>query len=191
MEYSGIFNAYDPDDDSLIFSIISMPTNGIVNIIDEESGTYIYNPEIGFSGIDSFTFNASDGELASNEAIVKLIVSEPVNNPPVAIDSTFEIVTGTQLNSIFLGNDPDNDPLTFSITDQPNYGSANVIDQSTGSFQYTPDSEYVGIDNFTFNISDGELISNEATITIIISDIPGTIQGTVTNAINGSLAFQM
>ena len=187
MEYSGIFNAYDPDDDSLTFSIISLPTNGIVNIIDEKSGTYIYNPEIGFSGIDSFTFNASDGELASNEAIVTLIVSEPVNNPPVAIDSTFEIITGTQLNSIFPGNDPDNDPLTFSITNQPNYGFANVIDQSTGSFQYIPDSEYVGIDNFTFTISDGELISNEATITIIISDIPGTIQGTVTNAINGSL----
>ena len=102
MEYSGIFNAYDPDDDSLTFSIISLPTNGIVNIIDEESGTYTYNPEIGFSGIDSFTFNASDGELVSNEAIVTLIVSEPVNNPPVAIDSTFEIITGTQLNSIFL-----------------------------------------------------------------------------------------
>ena len=187
MEYSGIFNAYDPDDDSLIFSIISMPTNGIVNIIDQESGTYIYNPEIGFSGIDSFTFNASDGELASNEAIVTLIVSEPVNNPPVAIDSTFEIITGSQLNSIFPGYDPDNDPLTFSITNQPNYGFVNIIDQSTGNFQYIPDSEYVGIDNFTFTISDGELMSNEATITIIISDIPGIIHGTVTNAINGSL----
>ena len=70
VEYSGIFNAYDPDDDSLTFSIISLPTNGIVNIIDEKSGTYTYNPEIGFSGIDSFTFNASDGELVSNEAIV-------------------------------------------------------------------------------------------------------------------------
>ena len=70
MEYSGIFNAYDPDDDSLTFSIISLPINGIVNIIDEESGTYSYSPEIGFSGIDSFTFNASDGELVSNEAIV-------------------------------------------------------------------------------------------------------------------------
>ena len=30
-------------------------------------------------------------------------------------------------------------------------------------------------------------MSNEATITIIINDIPGIIQGTVTNAINGSL----
>ena len=39
-----------------------------------------------------------------------MIVSEPVNNPPVAIDSTFEIITGTQLNSIFPSNDPDNDP---------------------------------------------------------------------------------
>ena len=33
-----------------------------------------------------------------------------------SIDSTFEIITGTQLNSILSGNDPDNDPLTFSIT---------------------------------------------------------------------------
>ena len=63
--------ASDPDGDSLNYSITLSPEHGNVSC----SGiNCTYTPEAGWSGTDSFTYIANDGELDSNEAAVVITV---------------------------------------------------------------------------------------------------------------------
>ena len=65
-------SAIDIDEDELVYSIVSDPSHGTISI-DGDQATYIADDS--YSGSDSFTFIASDGELNSNEAVVSIDVT--------------------------------------------------------------------------------------------------------------------
>jgi RHS repeat-associated protein len=67
-----------------------------------------------------------------------------------------------------LANDTDeeNDPLKALLTASPAHGTLKFF--SDGSFEYTPDQNYVGQDTFQYRISDGELLSGPVTVTFTI-----------------------
>ncbi|MCB0178821.1 MAG: tandem-95 repeat protein [Anaerolineae bacterium] len=68
--------ADDADDDPLSYAVVDEPTNGAL------SGTppnLTYTPNSGYTGPDSFTFQANDGTVNSNIATINIaITSEPV-----------------------------------------------------------------------------------------------------------------
>lgn len=57
---SGTLSAYDPDGDELIFEVVSYPQNGALTLVDKSQGTYIYKPQSGYAGSDSFSYVARD-----------------------------------------------------------------------------------------------------------------------------------
>ena len=57
-------NDTDADGDQLSIAGTSNPTNG--QIVVNANGTITYTPRSGFSGLDSFSYRVSDGELVSN-----------------------------------------------------------------------------------------------------------------------------
>ncbi len=77
MPTAGRLAAYDADGDELFFSIVSYPRHGSVLLIDRASGSYIYMPNDGFSGRDSFSYTVRDewGNRAENSATVSVTVS--------------------------------------------------------------------------------------------------------------------
>lgn len=72
--------ASDPDagPNPLSYHIVSHPSRGILSLVTGNEVTY--TPYSGYSGPDSFSFRASDGESDSNVAEVSITVSPPV--PP-------------------------------------------------------------------------------------------------------------
>ena len=79
-----------------------------------------------------------------------------INFPPIArpdLDSTSK---NTSKNIDVKANDEDCDDatpsLTVTLTVQPSHGSATV---AAGVVQYTPANNYVGVDSFTYSLSDG------------------------------------
>jgi hypothetical protein len=80
-------SATDPETCELDFTLTSAPTNGTLGALTDEpcsatnpnsdSATVTYTPDAGFTGTDSFSFKASDGELDSNRATVTITVTEP------------------------------------------------------------------------------------------------------------------
>ncbi len=60
MTAHGTLSAYDPDGDRLTFEIVSYPQNGSVQLTDRAAGSYIYTPDSGYVGNDSFTYVARD-----------------------------------------------------------------------------------------------------------------------------------
>jgi hypothetical protein len=63
--------ATDPDGDPLTFAIVIEPEHGTLEC---EGSLCTYTPNAGWSGTDSFTYIANDGELDSNEATVEITV---------------------------------------------------------------------------------------------------------------------
>jgi VCBS repeat-containing protein len=90
------------------------------------------------------------------------------NTAPVALTSTIQVGAGQTFSGQLLATDADNDTLTFSIGLEPEHGTV-VVDES-GTFQYTPDQGFQGIDTFTFFANDGQLISNQATVTVLVGN---------------------
>lgn len=64
--------ASDSDGDVLKYSVVAGPAHGTLTRTAE--GVYVYVPQAGFRGADSFTFSASDGNNTSNTATVHLSV---------------------------------------------------------------------------------------------------------------------
>ncbi len=56
----GSLSAYDPDGDTVRFEIVSYPQNGSVKLTDATLGTYVYKPNSGYVGNDSFSYVARD-----------------------------------------------------------------------------------------------------------------------------------
>ncbi|HPN06829.1 MAG TPA: VCBS domain-containing protein [Hyphomonadaceae bacterium] len=69
---SGKLAASDIDGDALLFSIQTTPQHGIALL--QADGAYVYTPDAGYSGSDSFTFSVSDG-LAATMGTVSIDVA--------------------------------------------------------------------------------------------------------------------
>ncbi|MDT0687253.1 Ig-like domain-containing protein [Autumnicola psychrophila] len=167
-------NDTDPEGDELTAAIATQPENGTVTL--NSDGSFIYTPDSGYFGEDTFTYVANDGNLDSNEATVTITVNEvtPPNTAPFANDDEYDTNQDESLTIPapgVLGNDsdPEGDELTAAIATQPENGTITL--NSDGSFIYTPDSGYFGEDTFTYIANDGNLDSNEATVTITVNEV--------------------
>jgi VCBS repeat-containing protein len=164
-------NDTDPDYETLTALLVDSVSNGTLTF--KSNGSFIYNPENGFNGEDSFTYRAYDGTVVSNIATVSINVT-PVNDPPVAYADYY--ITNEDITLIISENgildndtDPENDILTASLVTNVTNGILNLY--SNGTFEYTPNTNYFGSDQFTYRAFDGLEYSNSATVTITINPI--------------------
>lgn len=71
-------NDSDPDGDALTAHLVSGASNGSLTL--NLDGSFAYTPDAGFSGNDSFTYLASDGQADSNIAAVQITVRPSGND---------------------------------------------------------------------------------------------------------------
>jgi len=164
-------NDNDPDGDALAAVLATESSHGSVTLGTD--GSFTYTPDSGFSGTDTFTYRASDGDLDSKVATVTITVT-PVNEVPAAVDDTYATDEAVALSVNapgVLGNDddPDGDTLTAVLVDGASHGTLTL--NPDGSFVYTPDANFAGTDSFTYRASDGELESATATVTITVTAV--------------------
>jgi peptidoglycan/xylan/chitin deacetylase (PgdA/CDA1 family) len=165
-------NDTDIDGDALSAVLESGPSHGLLTL--NAAGTFVYSPAAGFIGVDSFTYRASDGELASDPATVTITVT-PVNYAPVAVDDHYEVDEDRVLTILaatgVLSNDTDSDDdvLTASLVDGPEHGTLSL--NPSGAFVYTPAADFNGQDSFTYRAYDGQAYSAPANVTITIHEV--------------------
>jgi len=78
-------NDSDPDGNGLTAQLVSQPTHGAVTL--NADGSFVYTPNLGYSGGDGFTYVARDGTTASTPATVAITVA--------AATDTVTILTAT------------------------------------------------------------------------------------------------
>ncbi len=72
-------NDYDTDGQSLVAILVSGPSHGTLVLKDD--GSFQYKPDDAYSGIDTFTYVANDGDLSSLPAVVTITVGFPDATP--------------------------------------------------------------------------------------------------------------
>jgi len=107
-----------------------------------------------------------DGESAEQTFSVSVI---PLSNQaPIAVNQNATGNEDTSLAIILSATDIDGDVLTYTVIQQPANGSISGV---TPNLAYIPDSNFNGVDSFTFTANDGALDSNTATVSIAVSAI--------------------
>lgn len=157
--------------------LISAGTNVSVTVIDPVSngqltllpnGTFEYLPNPGFTGVDVFEYEICETSPGVNcdTAECTLIVFENI----IAVNDTVDLNINETAPVNLLANDtfPNILDITIIILAQPNDGDLTV--NPTGSFDYTPDYNFLGEDEFTYVIcSTVTTICDTATVTLNVT----------------------
>lgn len=205
-------NDSDPDGDDLTVNTtpVAGPNHGTVDI--NPDGTFTYTPDPGFVGEDSFDYEVCDNgtpSICTTATVTVNVVADDGENTTYAND---DANTG-MLNETLAGNvldndtDPQGDVQSLSSAKDSN-GNALVVDGSTantlpnggtiilnsdGSYTYTPANAYVGNEQITYVVSDGNGATDTATLylttlkentLIAINDINQTPEG---QAVSGNV----
>ncbi|RPI54861.1 MAG: tandem-95 repeat protein [Acidobacteria bacterium] len=158
-------NDTDVDGDNVSALEVTAPAHGTLAL--NPSGSFIYTPAANYSGKDVFTYRVNDGTASSDVATVLLTVN-PVNDAPVASNSTLTANEGSAANGSLAATDIDGPALTFTIVSNGTKGTATITNGVLGTFTYTPAANAIGPDAFTFKASDGSRDSNVATVSVTI-----------------------
>lgn len=166
-------NDSDPDGDVLTVLAGSLITEAGGSVSLGVDGSFIYNAANGFSGVDSFTYEVTDGQGGSATARVSLAVAPPPNAAPLAADDSFDAVNGQVLTGDVLLNDSDPDGDALSVmagvftTDAG--GTASV--GADGVFTYSAAQGFTGSDGFTYTVTDGASV-DVGRVSISVSAAP-------------------
>ncbi len=167
-------NDTDADGDPLSAVLVSGPSHGTLSL--GSGGGFTYTPTPGYTGIDSFTYRASDGAAQSNLATVNITVTPSGSSgAPTATDDTYTLEEDAPLTVPTPGvlandSDPQNDSLTAVLVTDPSHGTLRL--NSNGSFTYVPDLNYNGPDRFTYKASDGTNVGNTVSVSLMINSSP-------------------
>ncbi|WP_321313964.1 Ig-like domain-containing protein [Halarcobacter sp.] len=158
------WNAVDVD--GSIYSTEASSQNGTTIIND--NGTLTYTPALNFYGTDRITFTATDNSGDVGFGYCDVTINE-VNDAPT--------IYGTPVSTINIDNyysftptasDPDNDILTFSISNKPSWLSFN---QNSGELIGTPTSSDLGLyENIVISVTDGQLSAFLPAFSIEVTD---------------------
>jgi hypothetical protein len=162
-----LVNDSDPDGDQLTVGSIASVSPGSQLALNPD-GSFTYTPAAGFVGVDTFTYQASDGQLLSNPASIAITVSQS-NRAPVAANQIVSTTQGVAAAITLSATDADSDPLTYAVASAPAHGT---LSGTAPNLTYTPNSGYSGPDSFTYKANDGKADSNIATVTLQVNPAP-------------------
>ena len=165
---SGQVQATDPDRDTLNYTVAKGPEHGTVTV-DPSTGQFLYTPNPGYEGADSFEVTVSDGNGGTTTVKVPVTVS-PVNDAPTAPDYTETTNEDTPVSGRVTGSDMDSgDTLTYTKGNDPSHGTVTV--NPDGAYTYTPNPDFNGTDSFTVTVSDGHGGTTTSTVTVTINPV--------------------
>ncbi|MDP4145917.1 MAG: Ig-like domain-containing protein [Bacillota bacterium] len=161
---SGTVAGSDIDGNSLSYSKGSSPIKGTVVV--NADGTWVYTPNAGATGSDSFTVNVNDGHGGIATSTVNIVI----DTPPVVGDYNKNVDYNTPLSGVVVGSDIDGNNLSYSKGSSPSKGS--VVINADGTWVYTPNAGATGSDSFTVKVSDGHGGTATSTVNIVIDTPP-------------------
>ncbi len=157
-------NGSDADNDTLSYILDSNTSNKGGTLVLNQNKV-IYTPALNFNGSDTFKFKVNDGTLDSDKATVTITVNA-LNDKPLASSQSVNTTEDVDVNITLSGTDVDGDTISYTVISNPTHGT---LSGTAPDLTYSPNVNYNGNDSFTFKVNDGNLDSNESTITIIIA----------------------
>jgi hypothetical protein len=118
----------------------------------------------------SFTFSliVSDGSLSSTSDQVVINVRQSNNAPVFTSARTYKVHQDEPFSFILEGSDPENDPLSFSISQLPSFLKLNKSTSKSAILSGIFGSQNLGNNTYKLTLTDGNLTTDEL-ITIEVS----------------------
>ena len=113
-------------------------------------------------------YTADNLESDFSEEISAYLSAPTPNAAPTAITLTIPVTEDAPKPVTLQGTDPENDPLTFQVVSQPKQGS---LSGTAPNLTYLPAANFFGTDSFTYKVSDGQLDSAAATVTLNVAAV--------------------
>ncbi|MRH98900.1 tandem-95 repeat protein, partial [Kriegella sp. EG-1] len=132
-------------------------------------GTFSYTPDADFNGTDSFTYDVTDINGATETATVTITVN-PIAD---AVGDAFSVDEDTVLNEDVSTNDTHTTATTYALNTDASNGT--VVMAGDGTFSYTPDADFNGTDSFTYDVEDINGATETATVTITVNPIADAV----------------
>ena len=139
------------------------------------NGSFTYTPNAGFTGTDQFAYRMQDASGNPSDPVTVTINISPAGTTPVGTPDNYA-VPNDQVLAIaapgFLANDIDLDgeALTaISIADNVDNGTLAAF--ADGSFTYTPNAGFTGIDQFAYRMQDASANQSDP-VTVTITVLP-------------------
>ncbi len=137
--------------------ITSQPDNGVATV--NPDNTITFTPNENEAGCSEFIYSATTNPLPTS-----------ANNDAVTTGLDQAVIIDILNND----NDPQGDPLTPSIITQPSNGS--LVLNPDGTATYTPNVGFSGVDQFTYEVNDGNGNTDQATVSVNVRfSEPGTV----------------
>ena len=158
-------------------SLVGTPTVGTAVV--NGNGTVTFTPSIGFVGLASFQYQICDNgipSLCDTATVTVNVTADPnlPNLPPIAINDATITTTNTPITSNAVSNDSDPNAgqlLTFNRQTNPSNGSVVMV--GNGTYTYTPNNSFVGVDSFRYQVCDNGVptLCSSATVYITVNNV--------------------
>ncbi len=186
-ENAGILAPPPPDIREFTASSSIVAPGGTVSLKWQTSSTLLVSinqnvgsvPMIGTASLSpttntTYTLTAT-GPGGTTTAQIDVEVSAG-NSSPQAQNDTYVTVGTLSVNAPgVLENDPDADSLTATLVTDSTNGQVDLA--TNGSFTYSPDAGFTGIDNFVYAVSDSSSVGSTATVSITVELDEGSDSG--------------
>ncbi|MGH9940534.1 MAG: Ig-like domain-containing protein [Blastocatellia bacterium] len=151
----------DPDQGQTISTMASVGESFARIIGTTSPRAFILRITPGPNNAGNFTLRITASDNAGGS--VTQNVALRVNRPPIANAQTVNVNASAPRAITLTASDGDNDPLRFTIVNQPTGGG---LSGAIPNFIYTPKAGFSGRDSFTFKVNDGVVDSATATVAI-------------------------
>jgi len=162
-------NDIDADGDELEAKLSKGPDHGHLDL--NHDGGFDYEPDHGFTGLDTFTYLAHDGTIG----VAALVTITVTNVAPIGHNDHYTTKQGVKLQVDRPGvlendDDADGDKLEAKLVSGPDHGKLDLHEQ--GEFDYDPDNGFAGTDVFTYRAHDGAAQSGVIRVVIDVTPKP-------------------
>ena len=159
-----VADSVDPNGKALSYSVSVQPLHGSVSVLDN---VFTYTPNANYSGLDAFSIVASNDICSSENGIVSVVVNAV--NDVLTVDSfTTNLDKNTTVDVELTGVDLDGETFDYVVVDSPVHGE---LSGTAPLLTYTPEADFVGVDSFTYKITNTAEESTLGTVTINVNEV--------------------
>ena len=170
--------ANDSDPNDLPFelqeTLLIQPQHGQLNLALD--GTFTYIPNSNFFGVDQFQYQITNSADLVAQAFVTIRIN-PTADIPVALDDNYQTQEDIELtvdsaNGLLINDvNFDDSGLTVNTTPVSAPQNGSVVLADDGGFSYLPNTDFNGVDSFTYQVISGTGLTNTANVNISVTPL--------------------
>lgn len=169
-------NDYDVDFEVLLYSVVSGPENGILELSND--GLFNYLPNDGWVGVETIIYQACDPCGVCTNGMLTIEVIAP-NEPPLAEAAQFATCKGGDvlMELANLISDAEEDVMMLNITNAESADGEVIIDNANKILTFTPNADFEGVTNITYTVCDNgsPIACASAVIEVAVHQAPAPV----------------